>query len=145
MKLLTSSSLRSKLNAQHLSKLNKFWSCMKQFSNTFQSLTFLSVLRNLQNHSFLYPEVENIWKDIDKSKKTVFFEDMVHSIDGHDLVTHVVLNGGNIFYLWSQRHQPKLWKTFRSFETLQWIQILINIIFLMTISILPTSIWTAKC
>ena len=87
----------------------------------FPVLDFPYCPTKLANHSFLYPEVENIWKDIDKSKKTVSFEDMVHGIDGHDLVTHVVLNGGNIFYLWSQRHQPKLWKTFRSFETLQWI------------------------
>ena len=45
--------------------------------------------------SFLYPEVETTWKDIHNSKKTVSFDDMVHGIDGDDLVTHVVLNGRN--------------------------------------------------
>ena len=57
--------------------------------------------------SNLYPEVEIISECLDNSKKTVSFDDMVHGIDGDELVTHVVFNGGNTFYLWIRSYQSK--------------------------------------
>ena len=62
---------------------------------------------NLAIHSNLYPEVENKSICSDNSKKTVSFDDMVHGIDGDDLVTQVFLNGGNTFCLWIRSYQPK--------------------------------------
>ena len=49
-------------------------------------------------HSFLYPNVESISNCLDNSTKTVSFDDMVNGIDGDDIVTGVLFNGGNIFY-----------------------------------------------
>ena len=57
--------------------------------------------------SFLYPEIETTWKDIHNSKKTVSFDDMVNGIDGDDIVTRVIFNGGNIFYFWIRSYQSK--------------------------------------
>ena len=59
------------------------------------------------NHSNLNTEVKNLSNCLDNCKKTVSFVDMVHGIDGDELATHVVFNGGNTFYLWIGSHQPK--------------------------------------
>ena len=62
---------------------------------------------NLAIHSNFYPEVENKSICLNISKKTVSFDDMVHGIDGDELVTHVVFNGGKTFCLWIRSYQPK--------------------------------------
>ena len=55
----------------------------------------------------MYPNVESMSICLNNSKKTVSFIDMVNGIDGDDVVTGVLFNGGNIFYFLIRSYQPK--------------------------------------
>ena len=71
------------------------------------TLYFLHCTTKFAIHSILYPNVESITICLDNSKKTVSFNDILNGIDGDDIVTGILFNGGNIFYFFIRSYQPK--------------------------------------